>query len=50
MISLIFMLALNEQSQNEFQRVYRIISSLDIISQIEKAENVDTIFHLLKNA
>lgn len=50
MISLIFMLALNEQSQNEFQRVYRIISNLDIISQIEKAENVDAVFHLLENA
>ncbi len=49
MISLIFMLALNEKSKNEFQRIYRIVNNSDLIAQIKTADNKEVILNILKN-
>lgn len=49
MISLIFMLALNEKSKHEFQRVYRIIKNQGVVNKIKMANNADDILRILEN-
>ncbi|HHW44816.1 MAG TPA: sigma 54-interacting transcriptional regulator [Desulfotomaculum sp.] len=49
-ISLIFMLALNEKSRHEFQRIYRVIKNREIADKIKTAENVSMIMHILESA
>ncbi|HVI41187.1 MAG TPA: sigma 54-interacting transcriptional regulator [Anaerovoracaceae bacterium] len=47
--SLIFMLALNENSKNDFQRIYRIIKNTEVTNKIKAAENVQEIFNILES-
>jgi transcriptional regulator with AAA-type ATPase domain/transcriptional regulatory protein LevR/mannitol/fructose-specific phosphotransferase system IIA component (Ntr-type) len=49
MISLIFMLALNEKSKHEFQHVYRIIKNQEIAHKIKMADNADVVLHILES-
>ncbi|HWQ79926.1 MAG TPA: sigma 54-interacting transcriptional regulator [Anaerovoracaceae bacterium] len=46
-ISLILMLALNENSQSDFQRIYRIIKNTKAINKIKSANNAQDIIKIL---
>ncbi len=49
MISLLFLLALNERSKHEFQHVYRIIKNQEIARQIKMADSTDAVLHILES-
>mgnify|MGYP001251207454 FL=1 len=48
-ISLIMMLALNENSQSDFQRIYRIIKNTQAINKIKSADNAQEIIKILNS-
>jgi len=48
-ISLVFLLALNESSKNEFQRVYRIIKNQDIAKKLRMAKSASGVFDIVEN-
>ncbi|MDD2211926.1 MAG: sigma 54-interacting transcriptional regulator [Clostridia bacterium] len=47
-VSIIFMLALNEASKHEFQRIYKMIYNQEIIEMMKKAKKVEDVLSLLK--
>lgn len=49
MISLLFLLALNERSKHEFQHIYRIIKNQEIAHEIKMADNADAVLHILES-
>lgn len=48
-VSLIFMLAINESSMNEFQKIHEIIKNKKIAEKIKKAKNGNEILSILEN-
>ena len=48
-ISLIFLLALNENSKSEFQRVHKIIKNVELAKKIMMKKNAKEIFEILEN-
>ena len=46
--SLVFLLALNESSKDEFQRIYKVIKHKDIAKKLEKAQNAREIMSIIE--
>jgi len=47
--SLILLLALNENSKNDFQRIYGIIKNIEVIDRVKNAQNAQEIFKILES-
>lgn len=48
-ISLVFLLALNESSKNEFQKVYKIINDQDIAEKLKKVQSAEEVLAILES-
>lgn len=47
-VSLVFLLALNESSKSEFQRVYKIINDQNMAEQLKKAQSAEEVLGILE--